>query len=295
MSLAFAIFGPPHYPTVEAHHTYPHGSMESTMDRPTPFDDSWDEPLAQYNIDLSAHGKHDSQGIRSADTHKWRVKKAAIFSDGPPHKRQRPATTISPTLLAPSSLHEYQQAPLLLTQPASPPPAHMLRAGMYANTSLALIPVLADLECPIRADNILRWVGYALRYGFHALGIDVVDGWAHLHQLAKAAISDRKDLEGLIPGALRRVIEQDTTGRWMIVGGRVCKVPRHARRAAPLVNSMDEHQDIRPRLRDVPASVSPPTTKTLEMSVVACHCALSECVYHYSLLEKSLCQATAPQ
>ena len=171
----------------------------------------------------------------------------------------------------------------------------MLRAGMYANTSLALLPALVDLECPTRADNILRWVGYALRYGFHALSIDVVDGWAHLHELAKAAISDRKDFEGLTPGALRRVIEQDTTGRWMIVGGRVCKVPRHARRVAPLATPMDEGQDIRPLRCDVPATVSPPATKTIEISVVACHCALSDCVYQYSLLEKSLCHATEPQ
>ena len=192
---------------------------------------------------------------------------------------------IAPTKPSLSAPHESQQASLFPTQPASPPPVHLLRAGLYANTSLALLPAPVDQECPTRADNILRWVGYALRYGFHALGIDVVDGWAHLHQLAKAAISDRKDLEGLTPGVLRRVIEQDTTGR-------VCKVPRHARRAAPLATPMDESQDIRPLLCDVPATVSPPATKTLEMSVVACHCALSD---HYSFMEKSLCHATEPQ
>ena len=192
------------------------------------------------------------------------------------------------SLLAP---HESQQVALFPTQPASPPPDHLLRAGLYTSTSLVRLPTpIADQDCPTRAYNILRWVGYALLHGFHALGIDVVDGWAHLHQLAKAAVSDRKDLEGLTPGALRRVIEQDTTGRWMIVGDRVCKVPRHARRAVLPATPMDEYQDIRPRLCDVPAAVSPPATQTLEMGVVACHCALSECVYHYSLLEKSLCQ-----
>ena len=283
MSLAFAMVGPPHYPTIEAHQTYPHGSMESTMDRPTPFDDSWDEPLAQYNIDLPAHGKHDLQGTRSAEALTWRAKKAAIFPDGPPHKRQKPVTTIPPTIPAPSTVHEYQQAPLLPTQPASPPPAHMLRAGIYANTSLALIPALADLECPTRADNILRWIGYALRYGHHTLNIDVVDGWAHLHELAKAAISDRKDFAGLTPGALRRVIEHDVTGRWLIVGGRVCKVPRYARRVAPSSTQRDEYQDSRPSRRDV-----------VERRLAACHCALSESVYHYSLLEKSLCHASEP-
>ena len=202
---------------------------------------------------------------------------------------------IPPTKPALSALQESQQAPLFPIRPASPPPAHLLRAGMYANTSLALLPALVDLECPTRADNILRWVGYALLYGFHALSIDVVDGWAHLHQLAKAAISDRKDLEGLTPGVLRRVIEQDTTGRWMIVGRRVCKIPRHVKRFAPLATSMDELQDIRSLLCDIPATASPPATETFERSVVASHCALSECVYQYSLLEKSLCHATEPQ
>ena len=295
MSLAFAMFGAPRYPTEETHHTFPNVPMERSMVRPTPFEDACVEPHEQNNTVLPVHGEHNFQGSQFVDPLMSREKKSALLSDGPPHKRQRPATMIAPTKPSLSALHESQQASLFPTQPASPPPAHLLRAGLYANTSLALLPAPVDQECPTRADNILRWVGYALRYGFHALSIDVVDGWAHLHQLAKAAISDRKDLEGLTPGALRRVIEQDTTGRWMIVGGRVCKVPRHARRAAPLVTPMDEHQDIRPRLCDAPAAVSPPATKTLEMGVVACHCALSECVYHYSLLEKSLCHATAPQ
>ena len=194
-----------------------------------------------------------------------------------------------------SSLHESQQAPLLPTQPASPPPAHMLRASMYANTNLALIPAPAVLECPTRADNILRWIGYAFRYGFHSLGIEVVDGWAHLHELAKAATSVRKDFAGLTPGALRRVIEHDATGRWLIVGGRVCKVPRYARRVAPSSNLGDEFQDSRPLRCDIFVTVSPPAKKTLERSVAACHCALSKCVYHYSPLEKSFCHASEPQ
>ena len=116
--------------------------------------------------------------------------------------------------------HGPQQLALTPTQPAGPPPDHLLRAVQHTGTSLARLPTtVADQDCPTRAYNILRWLGYALLHGFQALGIDVVDGWAHLHQLAKAAASDRRDLEGLTPGALRRVIEQDTTGRWMIVTG----------------------------------------------------------------------------
>ena len=295
MSLAFAMFGAPRYPTEEAYHTIPNVPMDRSSVRPTPFEDACAEPHEQNNTVLQVHGEYNLQGSQFVDPMMSLEMKPAPLADGPPHKRQRPATMIAPrkpSLLAP---HESQQASLFPTQPASPPPVHLLRAGLYASTSLVRLPAPVDQECPTRAYNILRWVGYALRYGFHALGIDVVDGWAHLHQLAKAAISDRKDLEGLTPGALRRVIEQDTTGRWMIVGDRVCKVPRHARRAVLPATPMDEYQDIRPRLCDVPAAVSPPATQTFEMGVVACHCALSECVYHYSLLEKSLCQAIAPQ
>ena len=172
----------------------------------------------------------------------------------------------------------------------------MLRAGQHTGTSRArLLTAVADQDCPTRSYNILRWLGYALLHGFHALGIDVVDGWAHLHQLAKAAASDRRDLEGLTPGALRRVIEQDTSGRWMMVGDRVCKVPRHARRVALSVTSIDDHQDSRPRLRDAPSAAAPPVTQPLEMGVAACHRALSQCVYHYARLEKSLSQDTALQ
>ena len=100
---------------------------------------------------------------------------------------------------------------LVPTQPASPPPAHMLRASTYANTKLALTPAPVVLECPTRAENILRWISYAIRYGFHSLGIEVVDGWAHLHELVKAATSVRKDFAGLTPGALRSVIEHDAS------------------------------------------------------------------------------------
>ena len=192
--------------------------------------------------------------------------------------------------------HGSQQVALSPTQPASPPPDHLLRAGQHAGTSLArLLTLVADQDCPTRAYNILRWLGYALLHGFHALGIDFVDGWAHLHQLAKAAASDRRDLENLTPGALRCAIEQDTSGRWVLVGDRVSKVPRHARRVVLPATSIDDHHDSRPRLRDVPAAVAPPITHPLEMGVAACHRALSQCVSHYARLEKSLSQDTALQ
>ena len=167
-----------------------------------------------------------------------------------------------------------QQLALTPTQPAGPPPDYLLRAVQHTSTSLARPPTpVAAQDCPTRAYKILRWLGYALLHGYQALGIDVVDGWAHLHQLAKAAASDRRDLEGLTPGALRCVIEQDTSGRWMLVGDRVSKVPRHARRVALSGTSIDDHQDSRPRLRDAPLScrtTSNPTPRNGRCSMSPC-------------------------
>ena len=159
MSLAFAMFGAPRYPTEETHHTFPHGSMERTMVRPTPFDDACAEPHEQNNIVLPIHGEHYFQGSQFADPPTSREKKSAFLSDGPLHKRHTPATTIAHTKPALSASQESQQALLFPIQPASPPPAHLLRAGMYANTSLEPLPALVDLDCPTRVDNILRWVG----------------------------------------------------------------------------------------------------------------------------------------
>ena len=103
-------------------------------------------------------------------------------------------------------------SPLVPVQPASPPPAHILRAGMYANSTA---------ESPTRADKILRWISYAIRFGGQSIGIEVVNGWAHLHELAKAATSVRKDFAGLTPGALRNIIELDVSGRgWLVCGVR---------------------------------------------------------------------------
>ena len=102
MSLALALFGAPTYPTEYAS------------------DDSWDEPLDQYDTELLAHGKLDCHGNRLDD------------SDGPPHKRPRPEAMTIPPKMASSSL--------VPTQPNSPPPAHMLRVSTYVNTKLALTP-----------------------------------------------------------------------------------------------------------------------------------------------------------
>ena len=257
MSLAFALFGAPIYPTEVAS------------------DDSWDEPLDQYDTEPLAHGKLDYQGNRLDD------------SDVPPHKRLRPESRTIPPIMASSTL--------VPTQPTSPPPAHMLRANTYANTKLALTSAPVVLECPIRAENILRWISYAIRYGFHSLGIEVVDGWAHLHELAKAASSVRKDFAGLTPGALRSIIERDESGRWWLLGSCVRNVPRSARRVDSTPMLRDEFHDSVPPLCDYISTGPPPAKKSFARIVAECHCALSECVYHYSLLEKSLCHASESQ
>ena len=243
MSLAFALFGAPNYPTEEAS------------------DDSWDAPLAQYNTDQPAHDNHDRHGTRLADTPTWRAKKGSNYSDDPPHKRLRLEVTLPP----PKTVF----SPLVPTQPSSPPPAHILSAGMYANSKLALIPAPAVPEGPTRAENILRWISYAIRFGFHSLGIEVVNGWAHLHELAKAATSVRKDFAGLTPGALRNIIELDVSGRWVLVGGCVCKVPRSARRPDPSSTLRDEAQDSRLHLRDSTSLVIETEEESMSVSWVS--------------------------
>ena len=302
MSLAFAIFGEPRYATEQTHPLLPNVPMATVLGpdwpnlRPASFEDACAEQHDQNNPGLGVYDECTPQNGQFADPALFLVTRPSSPADGPPPKRQRSPTMYEPRKQPRMAPHGSQQVALTPTQPAGQPPVDLLRACQHTGTSLARLPTpVADQDCPTRAYNILRWLGYALLHGFQALGIDVVDGWAHLHQLAKAAASDRMDLEGFTPGALRRVIEQDTSGRWMMVGDRVCKVPRHARRVALPATPMDVYQDSRPRLCDVPAAAPPPVTQSLEMGVVACHCALSDCVYHYSLLEKSLCQVTAPQ
>ena len=191
MSLAYALFGAPRYPTGKAS------------------DGSADTAPVQFNTDQPAHDYHDRFGIRSSNTTTWLEKRGPDYSDDSTHKRPRGDMTPLPL--------ETALSPLVPVQPTSPPPAHILRARTYPNTVA---------ESPTRSDKILRWISYAIRFGGQSIGIDVVDGWAHLHELAKAASSERKDFAGLTPGALHNIIESDVSGRWWLSGGRVCKVPR---------------------------------------------------------------------
>ena len=225
MSLAFAMFGAPRYPTEEAP------------------GDSWGQ-LAQYNADHSAYDYQDRHEYQWANTRMWRVKRAPTYPDDPPYKRRRDDVT-------PPSLKT--AVPLVPVQPAGPPPAHILEAVMYENSILALTPDPSGAEDPTLADKILRWIGWAIRFGFHSLGIEVSNGWAHLHVLAKAATSARMDFAGLTPGALRNIIELDVSGRWWLAGGRVCKVPRSSRWVT---------QDYRP----YPSDSTPPPVESNEKS-----------------------------
>ena len=225
MSLAFAMFGAPHYPTGEAP------------------DDTWGQ-LAQYNADHSAYDYHYRHGYQWTNTPMWCAQRAPSHPDEPPYKRRRDDVT-SPFMKT--------SVPLVPAQPASPPPAHILKAGMYENSTLALIPDPSDAVDSTLADKILRWIGWAIRFGFHSLGIEVSNGWAHLHVLAKAATSARMDFAGLTPGALRNIIELDVSGRWWLAGGRVCKVPRSSRWVS---------QDYRP----YPCDSTPPPLESDEKS-----------------------------
>ena len=257
MSLALALFGAPTYPTEYAS------------------DDSWDEPLDQYDTEPLAHGKLDYQGNRLDD------------SDVPPHKRLRPESRTIPPIMASSTL--------VPTQPNSPPPAHMLRVSTHVNPKLALTPAPGVRECPILTEDILRWMTYAIRFGFRTMGIEVVDGWAHLHELAKAASSDRNDFAGLTPSTLRSIIEHDESGRWWLLGSCVRIIPRTDRRVDRSPMLKDGYHDSAPPLADYTSTGHSPAKKSFARIVAECHFALSECVYHYSLLEKSLCYAAESQ
>ena len=124
---------------------------------------------------------------------------------------------------------------------------------MNRNSSLVRIPDPVVDEASTLAYKILRWTGWALRYGIGSHGIEVSNGWAHLHVLAKAASSSRKDFVGLTTGALRSIIELDVSGRWCIAGGRVCKVPRPSRYVT---------QDYRPRPIDSTPSFREPNEES---------------------------------
>ena len=209
MSLAYALFGAPRYPTGEA----PDGSAGTTP--------------AQSNTDQPGYDYHDRHVIRLSNSTTWLVKRGPDYPDESAHKRPRGDMTPLPL--------ETALSPLVPVQPASPPPAHILRARTYSN-SVA--------ESLTRSDKILRWTSYAIRFGGQSIGIDVVDGWAHLHELAKAASSERKDFGGLTPDALHNIITSDVSGRWWLSGGRVCKVPRADRYPVSLSTPKEESMSV---------------------------------------------------
>ena len=225
MSLAFAMFGAPRYPSVEV------------------IGDSWGH-LVQHNIDFPAYDYQDRHDYQWADTIMLRVKNSLIYPDEPPRKRRREDGKPPPLKTA---------LPLVPVQPVGPPPAHILEAAMNKNSSLVRIPDPAGAEAPTLSYKILRWIGWALRYGVGSLGIEVSNGWAHLHVLAKAASSSRNDFVGLTTGALRSIIELDVSGRWCIAGGRVRKVPRPSRYVT---------QDRRPRPIDSTPSFREPNEES---------------------------------
>ena len=195
MSLAFAMFGAPRYPDEEA------------------LGDPWGH-LVQHNSEYPAHDFQDQHDYQWVDTSMTSAKNSSTFPDDPPCKRSRKDGKPSEMAI-----------PLVPTQPAGPPPKHILEAAMNKNPSRALITDPSGSK----ATKILKWIGWVLRFGFGEIGIKVCNGWAHLQELAKAASSSRNEFGGLTTGALRSIIELDDSGRWCIAGGRVRKVPRPSR------------------------------------------------------------------
>ena len=272
MSLAVAIFGHPRKVTEQTHPPQLNGPMAMLPGpkwlslRPASFEGG---RAAQYDqspgLGQQACEECTPQKGQLADQALPRATTSASSAGWSSPKRQRSPTRYETKKQPRKALQVSQQLALTPTQPAGPPPDQLLRAEQRAGAGRELIgPSLARPPTPAaaqgrptRANKILRWLGYALLHGYQALGIDVVDGWAHLHQLAKAAASDRRDLEGLTPGALRRVIEQDTSGRWILVGDQVSKVPRHARRDALPAALVDDHPGMGP-----PPTGRPPYRRT---------------------------------
>ena len=151
----------------------------------------------------------------------WCAPKIILYIQTNPFpKRRREDCKSSPQKTTPS---------LVPVPPSCPPPSYILEAAKNRKCSAVCIPEPIVAKSSTIEYKILRWMGWALRYGVSSHGIEVSNGWAHLHVLAKAASSARKDFLGLTTGALRSIIELDESGRWCIAGGRVCKVPRPAR------------------------------------------------------------------
>ena len=252
MSLAVAIFGQPRKVTEQTHPPQLNGPMAMLPGpkwlslRPASFEGG---RAAQYDqspgLGQQACEECTPQKGQIADQALLRATTSASSAGWSSPKRQRSPTRYETKKQPRKALQVSQQLALTPTQPAGPPPDHLLRAEPRAGTSKPsggagrelIGPSLARPPTPAaaqgrstRANKILRWLGYALLHG-----------WAHLHQLAKAAASDRRDLEGLTPGALRRFIEQDTSGRWILVGDQVSKVPRHSRRDFLPAALVDDH------------------------------------------------------
>ena len=188
MSLALVLFGAPRCPPWEA------------------FGDRW-EHSGQRNDDFSADGYWDRHVHQWTDTAAVRSKDHLLYPDEPSPKRRRKDCWSSPQKTAP---------PLIPVPPSCPPPSYILEAAKNRRCSAVCIhdPIVA--ESSTIEYKVLRWMSWALRYGVNTHGIEVSNGWTHLHVLAKAASSARKDFLGLTAGALRSIIELDESGRWCI-------------------------------------------------------------------------------
>ena len=80
-----------------------------------------------------------------------------------------------------------------------------------------------------RAEELQRWLGWALAVGHREFGIKFWGNWASLRDLAQAARNDRRDFRDITEESLGLFLEEDESGRWEISGTRVRKVPRAER------------------------------------------------------------------
>ena len=200
MSLAVAIFGQPRKVTEQTHPLQLNGPMAMLPGpkwlslRPASFEGG---RAVQYDqspgLGQQACEECTPQKGQLADQALPRATTSASSAGWSSPKRQRSPTRYETKKQPRKALQVSQQLALTPTQPAGPPPDHLLRAEQRAGTSLPsggagrelIGPSLARpptpaaaQDCPTRAYKILRWLGYALLHGYQALG------YALLHALS---------------------------------------------------------------------------------------------------------------
>ena len=79
-----------------------------------------------------------------------------------------------------------------------------------------------------RAEEVQRWLGWALKVGDRKFGVKFMGNWASLEELACAAASERR-FHDLTAETFKQLVQEDESCRFEINGSQVRKVPRSER------------------------------------------------------------------